>query len=147
MSNFKVHDLRQSDSLGLCAIFLPCWSMSVWKVHGKCYSFHGGNQKRKSLSFVHWPVTGVPCRLGWKAFILDMPYIQHRGLERQNTPLHTHPSLWARCPHAPLECCYWQGASLIMCSLLQPGMEEAGCEVNSRLGSPGLQAPQAPTLH
>lgn len=37
-----------------------------------------------------------------------------------NTPLWRYPPLWARSPHAPLVCCCWQGARLIMCSLLQP---------------------------
>lgn len=59
-----------------------------------------------------------------------------------NTPLWPYPPLWARSPHAPLVCCCWQGARLIMCSLLQPRRErESGRGAEGWLprpaGSPG----------
>lgn len=56
----------------------------------------------------------------------------------------TPPRLWAKCPHAPLVCCYWGGARLIMCSLLQlrrkkgSGREAAG-SLPRPAGSPGPQ--------
>lgn len=44
--------------------------------------------------------------------------------ETPRCALTTPPPFWARCPHTPLVCCCWQGARLIMCSLLQPRREK-----------------------
>lgn len=70
------------------------------------------------------------------------PWVQED--RKWNTPLWPYPPLWARSPHGPLVYCCWQGARLIMCSLLQPRRErekESGREAEGWLprpaGSPG----------
>lgn len=60
---------------------------------------------------------------------------------------YPHPPLWAKSPHAPLVCCCWQGARLIMCSLLQPKRErervrEREWEGNSRLPPQACRLPR-----
>lgn len=82
------------------------------------------------------------CVMGSSYTGFGIPWAQRIECKASHCAL-TPPPLWAKSPHAPLVCCCWQGARLIMCSLLQPKRAREGeWEGSSRLPPQACRLPR-----